>query len=114
MLVVLTASAGRSRTMKVSGVETPPPGAGVNTVTVAEPGTARSLAPIDACNCVALTKVVGRLAPFQRTTELARNLLPLTVSVRAETPDMIDVGDSVVTSGVGFNDASTVIDGLVA
>ena len=76
--------------------------------------TATSPAPIDACSCVALTKVVGRLAPFQRTTELARNLLPVTVSVSAGPPATIEAGDSEVTKGAGFNDAFTVIAGLVA
>src|SRR5690349_20400613 len=114
MLDVLTVRAGRSRTTSVNGEETPPPGAGVKTVTFEVPGTARSLAPIDACSWVALTKVVGRLVPFQRTTEPASNLLPLIVSVRAELPATIEVGDSVVTSGIGSNDASTVIAGLVA
>src|SRR5262245_66482006 len=54
---------------KVSGLDSPPPAGGVKTVTVAEPTLAMSSAGIAAVNCVLFPNVVGRAAPFQRTTE---------------------------------------------
>lgn len=44
--------------------EVPPPGLGLNTVTLAAPGTAMSAAGMAACNWVAETNVVGRVLPF--------------------------------------------------
>src|SRR2546422_1020127 len=58
-------------TVNVRAVEVPPPGAGLNTVTEAVPGVARSVAEMAAVSCVALTNVVVRAAPFQRTSEAA-------------------------------------------
>src|SRR2546421_285290 len=56
-------------TLNVWAAEVPPPGAGVTTVTDAVAAAARSEAGIAAVSCVALTKVVVRAAPFQRTLE---------------------------------------------
>jgi hypothetical protein len=47
-------------TAKVCPPDVPPPGAGVETVTVAVPLAARSAAVICACSCVLDTKVVVR------------------------------------------------------
>src|SRR5215510_9230329 len=80
----------------------PPPGAGVTTDTCAVPAVATSDAPIDACNCMALTNVVGRLTPFQRTTDVLTNPLPLTVTVNAAAPAVTLDGDSDSTPGTGF------------
>ena len=44
--------------------ETPPPGAGLDTVTFAVLGAAMSAAVMAALSCVALTKVVVRAVPF--------------------------------------------------
>ena len=63
--------------------DVPPPGAGVTTVTAAVPVLLRSDARIAAVNCVALTKVVTRLAPFHCTCEVAMKPLPFTVKVNA-------------------------------
>ena len=65
--------------MKVAAVDVPPP---ENTVTEAVPAETMSALAMAAVSCVALTKVVGRSAPFQRTTEVELKLLPFTVSVK--------------------------------
>ena len=67
-----------------------------------------------ACSCVALTNVVLRDAPFQRTTDEATKPVPVTVSVKAEAPAGTLAGDSEVTVGGGLTPASTVTTGLVA
>ena len=73
-----------------------------------------SAAAIDACNCVALTNVVGREDPFHRTTDEETKPVPFTVSVNAALPAYADAGDREVTTGGGFTDASTITTGLVA
>ena len=70
--------------VKVRALDTAPPG--FRTVTEALPATAISAAGIAAVSWVALTKVVVRFAPFQRTTEPLTKLLPFTVSVKAGPP----------------------------
>jgi hypothetical protein len=50
--------------VKVWALEVPPPGAGVNTVTVAVPAVTMSEAVIAAVNWVEETYVVVRFAPF--------------------------------------------------
>jgi hypothetical protein len=55
-----------------AAVETPPPGAGLDTVTCALPAIDRSAVDINATSCVLLTKVVGREAPFHKTVEPER------------------------------------------
>ncbi len=62
--------------VKVLVLDVPPPGAGLDTVTVAVPATAMSAAVIAAVNRVADTYVVVRFAPFQRTTELLTKPVP--------------------------------------
>ena len=58
----------------------------VLTLIVAVPAVARSAVEIEACNCVGLTKVVVRIAPFQRTTDVAVKPDPLMVRVSAAEP----------------------------
>jgi hypothetical protein len=86
----------------VTEFEIPPPGDGLKTVTAALPGPAMSPAGIAAVTCPALTKVVGRSAPFQRTTDVEMKLLPFTVSVKAAPPAIADVGLMLVMLGTGF------------
>ena len=90
-------------TVNAKSPEVPPPGAGVDTDTCAGPAAATSDAAIDACNCVALTNVVGRLTPFQRTTDALANPLPVTVTVNAGAPAVTLDGDSDSTLGTGFS-----------
>ena len=48
----------------IRGLDIPPPGLGVETVTLAVPADTTSLAEIDARSSVALTKLVVRCDPF--------------------------------------------------
>ena len=77
--------------VKVRALDTAPPG--FCTVTEALPAAAISAAGIAAVSWVALTKVVVRFAPFQRTTEPLTKLLPFTVSVKAGPPPAALLGE---------------------
>ena len=112
--VALTVIVAGGAIVKGTGPDVPPPGAGVDTLTCAVPAAARSPVEIEACNCVELTKVVGRVEPFHLTIELELKLLPVTVSVNAAPPARARSGESVVTTGAGLNVGSTVTVGLVA
>ena len=81
--------------------DVPPPGVGLNTVTLAVPAVAMSAAVIAAVNWVPLTYVVGRSEPFQRTTELPMKPVPLTVSVKAGPPGVAEDGLRPVMVGTG-------------
>jgi len=61
--------------------EVPPPGKGLNTVTLNVPGTATSTVGICAEITVLLLYVVGIATPDQYTMELDTKLVPFTVSV---------------------------------
>src|SRR6266404_5372508 len=86
-------------TVNVCAAEVPPPGAGVTTVTCGVPAVARSDAGIAAVSWVALTKVVVRAAPFQRTLEPLTKLLPFRVRMKAAPPTLVPEGDSAVSVG---------------
>src|SRR5438552_1806601 len=73
-------------TVNVCAAVVPPPGAGVTTVTDAVVAAARSEAGIAAVSCVALPKVVVRVAPFQRTLEPVTKSVPVRVSAKAGPP----------------------------
>src|SRR6266567_4714861 len=83
-------------------VEVPPPGAGLNTITWTVPAEAISAALMDTSNCVPLTKVAVRFAPFQFTTDPLTNPLPFTVRVKAAVPPVADEGDRKVIAGTGL------------
>ncbi len=85
-----------------AAADVPPPGAGLTTDTEALPTLAISLAAIAAVTCVALTKVVVRSEPFQRTTELETKLVPFTVNVNPEPPAVALVGEMVASVGAGL------------
>jgi hypothetical protein len=82
--------------------DTPPPGAGLLTVTLAVPAVAMSVAGIVAVSCVALINVVVRGLPFHCTEELLMKFVPFTVSVNAPTPAVATNGLMLVTVGTGF------------
>ncbi len=88
--------------VNVFALDVPPPGAGLNTVTVAVPVEAISDAEMSAVIVPGLTKVVGRAEPFQNTVELEMKLVSRTVSVKAEPPAVAELGviDEIV--GTGF------------
>ena len=82
--------------------ETPPPGVGLNTVTVAVPAVTMSDANIAAVNLVALTYVVTRSDPFHLTTDPLTKLEPFAVSVNAFPPAVAFDGLRLVRFGTGF------------
>jgi hypothetical protein len=82
--------------------ELPPPGAGLNTVTSAEPALERSAGVISASSCELLTKVVVREDPPHRTTEPEMKFVPVTDNCRARLPAGALVGAIDVAVGVGF------------
>jgi hypothetical protein len=87
--------------VNVTEFDMPPPGGGLKTVTAAVPGSLVRLAGIVAVSLPALTKVVSRSVPFQRTTDVGVNPLPLTVRVRAGPSGATDVGLMLVILGTG-------------
>jgi len=89
-------------TEKVSAAEVPPPGVGVKTVTGTLPPVAMSAVVMPAVSCVALTNVVVRALPFQRTVEPLTKLVPVTVSVKAGPPAVALVDDNAVSVGTGL------------
>jgi hypothetical protein len=82
--------------------DVPPPGVGVKTVTGTVPPAAISLALICAVSCVLLTKVVVRLLPFQRTTDVIAKFVPVAVSVKAAPAAAALVGEIELSVGTGF------------
>ena len=92
----------------------PPPGGGENTVTEALPTETMSALAIAAVSCEALTKVVGRSAPFQRTTDVEVKLLPFTVRLKAGPPATLLDGASELMAGTVLPVVWTVTAGLVA
>ena len=87
---------------KVNDVLDPPPGAGLKTATSAVPTVAKSAASIVAVNCVALTRVVARVEPFQRTVAPETKPSPVTVKTTFAEPAIADIGDMVVIVGMLF------------
>src|SRR5690606_15078293 len=80
--------------VNVTAFDSPPPGAGLTTVTLAVPAAATSKAPIDARSSVGDTYVVERTAPFHNTCEPGTKPCPVTVSVSAPLPANTDSGAS--------------------
>src|SRR3989441_6472345 len=87
--------------VKVRAPDVPPPGNGVNTVIWVVPAVVMSLEEMTARNAVLLTNVVGRSEPFQRTTDGATKLAPLTVSVNPAPPAVALLGESDPAVGAG-------------
>jgi hypothetical protein len=83
----------------------PPAGAGLKTVMSAVPIAARSAARIVAVNWVALTNVVARVEPFQRTVAPETKPLPVTVRTRLVEPAVAVIGDRPAIDGIPFGTA---------
>ena len=88
--------------MNVNEADAPPPGAGLVTVTCAEPTVAISLARIEAVSCVLLTNVVGRVEPFHCTVVLETKPVPVTVNVKPDPPVVAEEGESMFSWGAGL------------
>ena len=67
----------------------------------AVPALAMSDAGICAINCVAETSVVGRFAPFQRTTDVLIKLAPVTINANPAPPAFAVLGFKLVSVGTG-------------
>jgi hypothetical protein len=80
-------------------LEVPPPGVGLNTVTLAVPAVAMSEALIEALSWAEETYVVVRFDPFQRTTEPETKFVPFTVRVNAVPPAVAEEGLILVVVG---------------
>ena len=89
-------------TAKLTALDVPPPGVGFKTVIAKVPPAAISAAVICAVNWVLLTKVVVRLLPLKRTTELLLKLVPVAVSVNAAVPAVLVVGLMLLSVGDGL------------
>ena len=84
--------------------ETPPPGAGLFTETLAEPALARSPGRITAMSCEPLRYDVARAVPFHSTVEVGTKFEPFTNSCKPAVPlgtEML-LGDSEETPGDGL------------
>ena len=89
-------------TAKVRALDKPPPGAGFSTVMGTVRAVAMSPAPMTTVSCVALTKVVWRVSPLKRTTELLMKFVPVTVIVKFAPPAEIEFGFNAVSVGTGL------------
>ena len=92
---------------------TPPPGTGVDTVTLIVPAVMTSDMSICTCSSVALTKVVARVLPLNAATEAATNAGeiepaatggPLTVKIPpgGSVPAGVLAGERELICGAGF------------
>ena len=95
-------TAGGLTMLKVSELDTPPPGAGLNTVTGTAPTFARSSARIVAVNWLLVPNVVVRGDTFHNTDEPAMKFVPLTVNVKPGLPAVAAEMPSDVSVGMGF------------
>lgn len=89
-------------TVNVCALDVPPPGAGLTTVIENEFATVKSLAGIEAVNCVPETKVVVRGEPLKLTTEFETKFVPLTVIVKVASPTVLLDGEMLVVVGSGL------------
>src|SRR5271170_8076353 len=89
-------------TVKLSGEDSPPPGAGLDTAISSVPACAISAAVMFALSCVALTKVVVRAPPFHCTTAPFTKLDPVTLNVNPGPPNVALVVLSEASTGSGF------------
>jgi hypothetical protein len=89
-------------TVKVCGLDVPPPGAGLKTVTATVPVDAMSEAVMAAVKVEPVTNVVERSAPFQRTTDPEINPDPATVNVKPFAPEVAIFGMRFAMVGTGL------------
>ena len=92
----------KSPTTNVSAEVVPPPGAGLFTVTLSVPLWAKSVAGRIALSEVGLTRVVARVLPPTRTTELALKFVPVTFRVSTVLPASTLEGERLLAPGTGL------------
>src|SRR6516225_3898485 len=88
--------------VKFSELETPPPGSGLNALTRAVPGWARSLSRMAVLSWLLLTAVVARSAPFHRPVEAATKPVPSIVRGNPGHPAGALLSESLMMSGTGL------------
>ena len=93
--------------VKLIGLEVPPPGAGLVTVTASVPVEAMLAAGMAAISCVELTNVVAGADPPKLTIETETKFVPLIVSVKAAPPARVPFGEIMVIVGVGLDPLGT-------
>lgn len=82
--------------------EVPPPGPGETTVMLALPAAATSVAGIKARSSVGDTNVVALGDPLKFTTEALTKFVPVTMSVNAAAPAVMELGLMLVMVGAGL------------
>src|SRR4051812_8400841 len=99
---------------KFSGLEVPPPGPGLTTVTT--PGADVEIASAATCAVIRplLITVVCKLTEFHSTVELAMKSEPTTLRVNAGSPGLALFGEIVVMVGTGFGVGGGTLGGAVA
>jgi hypothetical protein len=90
--------------------EAPPPGVGLNTVTLDEPGDAISAEGTVVVSVVAFTKVVTRAVPFHSITEVLTKFVPLAVRVNDGPPGLTNVGLSEAKVGSGLSVVNVTVE----
>jgi hypothetical protein len=88
--------------VNVNPDEVPPPGVGLNTVTVVVPAVAIFAAGTTAVKLVAETYVVVKLDAPHLTTDCELKLVPVTVNVNCAPPAAAVLGLNVVAVGAGL------------
>jgi hypothetical protein len=88
--------------VKLIGLEMPPPGAGLVTVTAGAPVEATLAAGMTAVNCEEPPNVVATADPPKLTMEAAMKFVPLIVRMKAALPATVLFGEIVVIVGVGL------------
>src|SRR2546422_475638 len=100
-------------TLNDCGFDVPPPGKGLNTVTVNVPAVARSPGRIAAESSVLLMNVVVRLEPAKFTTDVGTKLDPFTVSVNPAPPLTRAAGEMPVDEGRGLLTVNVLLEPLI-
>jgi hypothetical protein len=95
-------TATTTTTLSITGLEVPPPGAGVVTSTPTLPAFANCAAVTTALNCVPLPYVVASPVLPNSTTDCGVNPVPVTVSVVFPLPAFTVAGAMELTTGAGF------------
>jgi hypothetical protein len=89
-------------TLNANVFDAPPPGGGLNTVTLNVPGPAISEAATETTSWPGETKFVGRSAPFHRTVDDVPKFVPATVMVKPGFPAVSEFGFRLVIVGTAF------------
>ena len=98
MWLAFTCSA--EKTYSGTALDVPPPGAGLDTVILAQPSMARSAAGTVAAICVDEIKLVCTVVPLTCTVEPAVKLVPVSVIPVLDDPLTTPAGEMELTEGI--------------